>query len=100
MRCGLLEHQERMNFMACKLIYGLSGVYLALTGVTGGFQEERVISLKGERFFLPVTLSLRTAGRTRSRHGQIHLGSRTSIYSEREHSTYPKGAGLYPIDRV
>ena len=39
MRCGLLEHQERMNFMACKLIYGLSGIYLALTGVTGEFQD-------------------------------------------------------------
>jgi hypothetical protein len=50
MRYALLEHQERMNFMACKLIYGLSSCYLALTD---GFQDERVISPKGERFFLP-----------------------------------------------
>ena len=62
MRYALLEHQERMNFMACRLIYGLSGSYLALTGVTGGFQDERDIFLEGERFFLPATPSLRTAG--------------------------------------
>jgi hypothetical protein len=47
MRYALLEHQERMNVMACKLIYGLSGSYLALTGVTGEFQDERVIFVKG-----------------------------------------------------
>ena len=29
--------------MACRLIYGLSGSYLALTGMTGRFQDERVI---------------------------------------------------------
>jgi hypothetical protein len=29
--------------MACRLIYGLSGSYLALTGMTGQFQDERVI---------------------------------------------------------
>ena len=96
MRCGLLEHQERMNFMACKLIYGLSGVYLALTGVTGGFQEERVISLKGERFFLPVTLSLRTAGRTRSRHGQIHLGGRTAILFRKRALYLSEGCRITP----
>ena len=48
--------------MACRLIYELSGSYLALTSVTGGFQDERVIFLKGERFFLPATPSVRTAG--------------------------------------
>ena len=42
MRCGLLEHQERMNFMACKLIYGLSGIYLALTGGTRGFRSKEL----------------------------------------------------------
>ncbi len=26
--------------MACRLTYGLSGSYLALTGVTGGFQDD------------------------------------------------------------
>jgi hypothetical protein len=32
-----------MNFIACRLIYGLSGSYLALTGMTDRFQDERVI---------------------------------------------------------
>ena len=47
MRCGLLEHQERMNFMTCKLIYGLSGPYPELTGVTGQFQDIRDNFRKG-----------------------------------------------------
>jgi hypothetical protein len=93
MRYALLEHQERMNFMACKLIYGLSGSYLALTGVTGGFQDQRVISLKGERLFLPATPSRRTTVRTRSRRGQIHLGDNAVVGSCRRPSGRRKGLG-------